>query len=331
MHYLITGGCGFIGSHLAEALLKSGHRVTVLDDLSTGRLDNIAGFQSRPDLNIEIGSVTDDEIVERVVSQCDAIFHLASAVGVKLIMERPIQSIDTMVRGTQTILRLAKQYQCPTLVASTSEVYGKSKDVPFDEDGDRLEGPTTKHRWAYACAKALDEFLAIAYWRTESLPVIVVRLFNTVGPRQTGQYGMVIPNFVQRALAGLPIQVFGEGTQTRCFCHVDDVVRGLQQLMSCSEAYGQVFNLGSTSEITVLGLAEKIIDQLKSPSRIERLAYTEVFGEGFEDMQRRVPKIDKIRNLIGWTPEKDLTCIIDDVAKSFSSPSDQRPVDESHG
>jgi len=320
MHYLITGGCGFIGSHLSVALLAAGHRVTILD-LSTGRINNLNEVQSHPELAIQVGSVTDETLTENLVSQCDAIFHLASAVGVKLIMERPIQSIDTMVRGTQTVLKLASRYRRPTLMASTSEVYGKSKDVPFDEDGDRLEGPTTKHRWAYACAKALDEFLAIAYWRTESLPVVVVRLFNTVGPRQTGQYGMVIPNFVQRALAGQPLQVFGQGTQSRCFCHVDDVVRGLQPLLSCSAAYGQVINMGSTHEITMLALAETIVERLKSSSTIEKLPYSTVFGEGFEDMQRRVPKIDKIRRLIGWQPEKDLACVIDDVARFQSTGS----------
>lgn len=324
MRYLITGGCGFIGSHLAEGLLTSGCQVSILDDLSTGRAENLSRVLTHPQLEMVVGSVTDETVLESLVAGCDAVFHLASPVGVKLIMERPIQSIDTMVRGTQTILKLASRYRRPLLITSTSEVYGKSQDVPFDEDGDRLEGPTTKHRWAYACAKALDEFIGLSYWRTESLPVVIVRLFNTVGARQTGQYGMVVPNFVGRALAGLPLQVYGHGHQTRCFCHVLDVTKALMQLVHCPAAYGQVINVGSTDEISVRQLAEAVIGQLQSRSVIETLPYEEVFGDGFEDMQRRVPRIDKVRQLIGWQPERDLATIIEDVASfqllALSSP-----------
>ena len=229
-------------------------------------------------------------------------------------MENPIETIDTVVTGTQVVLKHANRYRKPVLLTSTSEVYGKSTSVPFMEDGDRLEGPTTKHRWAYACAKALDEFLAMAYWKTSSLPVVVVRLFNTVGPRQTGQYGMVIPNFVRLALANQPLQVYGAGTQSRCFCHVADVVRGLISLMECAQAYGEVINLGSTDEVTMHGLAELVVNQTGSQSKIELVPYEAVFGDGFEDMQRRVPSIAKAKRLINWSPEFDLRRIINDVA-----------------
>lgn len=314
MHYLITGGCGFIGSHLAESLLSAGHRVTVLDDLSTGKITNVQHLESNPDFRVLIGSVTDKDLVHESVGESDAVFHLASAVGVKLIMEKPVETIDTIVAGTQIVLEQANRYRKPTLLTSTSEVYGKSTSVPFVEDGDRLAGPTTKHRWAYACAKALDEFMAMAYWKSSRLPVVVVRLFNTVGPRQTGQYGMVIPNFVERASRGETLFVHGEGNQSRCFCHVADVVRGLVGLMECEEARGQVVNLGSEEEITILGLAEKVIAELKSSSTVERLSYEAVYGEGFEDMQRRVPSIEKAKRLVGWQPEHSLSKILADVA-----------------
>jgi UDP-glucose 4-epimerase len=318
MRFLITGGCGFIGSHLTESLLKSGHRVTILDNLSTGRIANIHAVESHPELRLLIGSVTDEALVQEALKDCDSVFHFASAVGVRLIMEQPVESIDTIVTGTQIVLKLANRYRKPVLITSTSEVYGKSQSVPFDEDGDRLEGPTTKHRWAYACAKALDEFMAMAYWKTTSLPVIVVRLFNTVGPRQTGQYGMVIPNFVQQALAGQSLAVHGDGMQTRCFCHVADIVSGLEKLISCKAAHGQVINMGSTNEITIRALAERIIERTGSSSQVELVPYQQIYGEGFEDMLRRVPKISKIEKLIGWKPERTLNNIIDDVATQFS-------------
>lgn len=314
MRYLITGGCGFIGSHLAESLLADGHQVTVLDDLSTGTIDNVSHLEQSPDFRILIGSVTDESLVHEAVSQCDAVFHLASAVGVKLIMEQPVETIDTIVTGSQVVLSLANRYRKKVLLTSTSEVYGKSTQVPFEEDGDRLAGPTTKHRWAYACAKALDEFLALAYWKSSRLPVVVVRLFNTVGPRQTGQYGMVIPNFVSSALSNDPLQVYGDGLQSRCFCHVTDVVRGLRGLLDNSDAHGEVVNLGATEEISVIDLAKKIIDETGSSSLVDVVPYESVFGEGFEDMQRRVPSIAKANRLIGWTPKKSLSEIIQDVA-----------------
>ncbi len=319
MRYLITGGCGFIGSHLTETLLKSGNQVTILDNLTTGRIGNIQHVESHPDLKLLVGSITDEELVHEAIRDCDAVYHFASAVGVRLIMDQPVESINTIVTGTQIVLKLANRYRKPILLTSTSEVYGKSQTVPFDEDGDRLEGPTTKHRWAYACAKALDEFIAMAYWKTTSLPVIVVRLFNTVGPRQTGQYGMVIPNFVQQAIQDGPLRVHGDGKQTRCFCHVADIVSGLEQLMHCKAAYGQVVNLGSTEEISMHALAQRIVERVGSKSKIELVPYQQVFGDGFEDMLRRVPKITKVHQLIGWKPQRNLANIIDDVAAQFRS------------
>jgi len=314
MKYLITGGCGFIGSHLAERLIADDHHVTVLDDLSTGKMANVASIEHHANFRVMIGTICDDALVSKAVQDCDAVFHLASAVGVRLIMEKPIETIDTIVTGTQVVLKNANRFNKPTLLTSTSEVYGKSTSVPFMEDGDRLEGPTTKHRWAYACAKALDEFLAMAYWKSNHFPVVVVRLFNTVGPRQSGQYGMVIPNFVQRALAGETLQVYGTGAQSRCFCHVADIVRGLVGLMNCPNALGEVVNLGSTFEITMTQLAERIISETGSTSKIEYLSYESVFGDGFEDMLRRVPSIAKAKHLIEWTPEHSLEKIIADVA-----------------
>ena len=320
MHYLITGGCGFIGSHLAESLLASGHEITVIDDLSTGTITNVQHLEAESRFHLLIGSVTDRELVHESVKKCDSVFHLASAVGVRLIMERPVETIDTIVGGTQIVLEQANRYRKPVLLTSTSEVYGKSTSVPFQEDGDRLSGPTTKHRWAYACAKALDEFLAMAYWKECRLPAIVVRLFNTVGPRQTGQYGMVIPNFVAKALQHQTLEVHGEGKQTRCFCHVSDIVRGLEALMECPAARGQVVNLGSEDEISIADLAKKIIQETDSRSDLRFLTYESVYGEGFEDMQRRVPSIAKARGLIGWEPHKSLSEILSDVADEISKP-----------
>ena len=314
MKYLITGGCGFIGSHLSERLIADGHHVTVLDDLSTGKLSNVAAIAQHPRFQMNVGTICDDSLVQRLVQECDVVFHLASAVGVRLIMEKPVETIETIVTGTQVVLKNANLFRKPTLLTSTSEVYGKSTSVPFTEDGDRLEGPTTKHRWAYACAKALDEFLAMAYWKTNGFPIVVVRLFNTVGPRQSGQYGMVIPNFVQRALAGEALQVYGTGAQSRCFCHVADIVRGLIGLMNCPAAFGEVVNLGSTNEITVTQLAELVIQETGSKSMIEYLSYESVFGDGFEDMLRRVPSTAKAHRLIGWAPQHNLKTIIADVA-----------------
>lgn len=299
---------------MAEWLLAQGHQVTVLDDLSTGKIENLEGCEGNAALTTLIGSVTDEDLVHEAVRSCDQVYHLASAVGVRLIMDKPVETIDTIVTGTQVVLKQANRYRKPVLLTSTSEVYGKSTAVPFDEDGDRLSGPTTKHRWAYACAKAMDEFMAMAYWKATRLPVIVVRLFNTVGPRQTGQYGMVVPSFVRQAQRGEPLQVYGDGTQSRCFCHVNDVVRGLVGAMACSEARGQVINLGSTEEITIVELARKIVAETNSSADIRLVPYADVFGDGFEDMQRRVPAIAKAKRLLGWQPERNLSQIIADVA-----------------
>lgn len=317
MRYLITGGCGFIGSHLAESLLTEGHHVTVLDDLSTGNFANVAAIEKHEGFRVFVGSVTDESLIAEAMRDCDAVFHLASAVGVRLIMDKPIETIDTIVTGTKVALKWANRYRKPLLLTSTSEVYGKSTSVPFTEDGDRLEGPTTKHRWAYACAKALDEFLAMAYWKTNGLPVIVVRLFNTVGPRQSPQYGMVIPNFVRQAKAGQPLVVHGSGDQSRCFCHVSDVVRGLIDLMDCPAARGEVVNLGSTEEVTVSQLAKLVLQETGSRSKIEYLTYQAVYGDGFEDMLRRVPSIAKANSLIQWSPKLSLVDIVRDVIQSL--------------
>lgn len=259
MHYLVTGGAGFIGSHLSELLLRTGHKVTILDDLSTGRYENVAALESHAAFRFVKDTVLHTELVERLVRECDQVFHLASAVGVKLIMEHPVQTIESIFQGTDAVLNVAARYRKRFLLTSTSEVYGKSCDIPFREDGDRLEGPTHKHRWAYAAAKALDEFLALAHWKESRLPVIVVRLFNTVGPRQSGQYGMVLPNFVQAATTGGEIIVHGDGAQQRCFCHVKDVIEALAGLMNSPQAPGGVFNVGSTREISIRELAELVI------------------------------------------------------------------------
>jgi UDP-glucose 4-epimerase len=320
MHYLVTGGAGFIGGHLVRRLLADNHQVTVIDDLSTGSHANIAEVEGCESFRLIVDNVTDRSLTDRLVQECDACFHLASAVGVKLIMERPVRVIETIFQGTDSVLRAASRYRRKVLLTSTSEVYGKSEDVPFDEDGDRLEGPTSRHRWAYACAKALDEFLALAHWKESRLPVTCVRLFNTVGPKQTGQYGMVLPRFVESALAGSPIVVHGDGGQSRCFCHVGDVVRALVGLMESKKANGLVVNVGSNEETTIADLARRVVDLTNSKSEIRFTPYEAVFGEGFEDMRRRVPSLKRIESLIGWKPEKNLEAIIRDViAESCSA------------
>lgn len=317
MKYLVTGGCGFIGSHLADKLIERGHEVVALDNLSTGRYENIAPLEAHANFRLLIGSVLDADLVAEEIRHCDAVFHLASAVGVKLIMEAPVETIETIFQGTDTVLRFAARYRKPVLLTSTSEVYGKSTDVPFREDGDRLEGPTDKHRWAYACAKALDEFLALAHWKQARLPVIVTRLFNTVGPRQTGQYGMVIPSFVQRALAGEPLKVFGDGKQSRCFAHVADVVEALTALMDCPAARGQVINVGNDEEVAIGDLANLIVEMTSSKSEVHTIPYDEAYGDGYEDMQQRVPSIEKVQHLVGWRPQRDLKTILTDVIANF--------------
>jgi UDP-glucose 4-epimerase len=317
MRILITGGAGFIGSHLSEALLDQRHEVFVLDDLSTGSIDNIAHLKGRPGFDYVIDSVFNDRLVAEMVDRVDVIFHLAAAVGVKLIVERPVHTIETNVHGTEVILRHAAKKKKLVFVASTSEVYGKSANVPFREDADLVMGATSRHRWAYACSKALDEFLALAHWKESRQPVIVVRFFNTVGPRQTGQYGMVVPTFVRQALMGEPITVYGDGSQQRSFTYVGDVVDALLKLMVLPSAVGEVFNVGNTQEVTIRALAEKIKAATGSTSPIVTIPYDEAYEEGFEDMPRRVPDISKIRALVGYEPTVHLDDILTRVIGSL--------------
>jgi UDP-glucose 4-epimerase len=318
LRVLITGGAGFIGSHLSDAYLERGDEVYVIDDLSTGSIENIQHLKNNPRFHYTIESVHNQPVVAELVDQCDVIFHLAAAVGVKLIVESPVRTIETNVRGTEVVLGLANKKKKKVLVASTSEVYGLSTEVPFREDGNLVMGATTKGRWSYACSKAIDEFLALAYWREKKLPTIVVRLFNTVGPRQTGQYGMVIPSFVKQALAGRPITVYGDGKQTRCFGYVGDVVGALVKLMDSAEAVGQVFNIGSNEEVSILELAQRVKELTNSSSEISFVPYDEAYEEGFEDMPRRVPDISKINALVGFSPDMKLDGILQSVIKYHS-------------
>jgi UDP-glucose 4-epimerase len=318
LRVLITGGAGFIGSHLSDAYLKRGDEVYVIDDLSTGSIENIQHLKTDPRFHYTIDTVHNLPVVAELVDQCDVIFHLAAAVGVKLIVESPVRTIETNVRGTEVVLNLANKKKKKVLVASTSEVYGLSEQVPFREDGNLVMGATTKGRWSYACSKAIDEFLALAYWREKKLPTIVVRLFNTVGPRQTGQYGMVIPTFVKQALAGRPITVYGDGKQTRCFGYVGDIVGALVKLMDNPAAVGQVFNIGSSEEVTILELAARIKELTNSSSEIAFVPYDEAYEEGFEDMPRRVPDISKVGALIGFRPEMNLEGILQSVINYHS-------------
>lgn len=313
MRVLITGGAGFIGSHLADAYLHRGDEVFVIDDLSTGRIENVQHLKPNPRFHYTIESVHNYPITAELVDQCDVVFHLAAAVGVKLIVESPVRTIETNVRGTEVVLAIANKKKKKVMVASTSEVYGLSTDVPFREDGCLVMGATTKGRWSYACSKAIDEFLALAYWRERKLPTIVVRLFNTVGPRQTGQYGMVIPTLVKQALAGRPMTVYGDGSQTRCFGYVGDVVSALMKLMEHKEAVGQVFNVGSNQEISILRLAQRIKELTRSGSEIVFVPYDEAYEEGFEDMPRRVPDITKVSQLVDFQPQMPLDGILGTV------------------
>jgi UDP-glucose 4-epimerase len=313
MRILITGGTGFVGSHLADELLSRGHRVHALDDLSTGAIDNIRHLKGHPRFEYTIDSCHNSPIVAELVDEADIVYHLAAAVGVELIVESPVRTIETNIGTTEVVLAAASKKKKPVFITSTSEVYGKSADLPFRETGDLLLGPTSKGRWSYACSKAIDEFLALAYYKERGLPTVIGRMFNTVGPRQTGRYGMVVPNFVSQALAGGPLRVFGDGTQSRCFCHVDDVVRALAGLMERGEFYGEVFNIGTDAEISISQLAHKVREHVGSNSPITYVPYDEAYEEGFEDMQRRVPDTTKIREAIGWEPQKTLDDIIRDV------------------
>jgi len=319
LRVLITGGAGFIGSHLADAYLERGDEVSVIDDLSTGTIENIRHLKTNPRFSYTIDSVHNQPVTAELVDQSDVVVHLAAAVGVKLIVESPVRTIETNVRGTEVVLALANKKKKKVLIASTSEVYGLSADVPFREDGNLVMGATTKGRWSYACSKAIDEFLALAYWREKKLPTTIVRLFNTVGPRQTGRYGMVIPTFVRQALAGRPITVYGDGKQTRCFGYVGDVVGALIKLMDHEDSVGQVFNIGSTEEISIVALAEKVKELTKSKSEIVFMPYDEAYEEGFEDMPRRVPDTSKINKLVGFKPEMMLDGILQSVISFHSS------------
>ncbi len=320
MKALITGGAGFVGSHLAETLLERGDEVIVLDNLSTGSIDNIAPLKSNPAFRYAIDSVTNEPLCAELIDQADVVFHLAAAVGVKLIVESPVNTIETNVHGTEMVLKMANKKKKKVLVASTSEVYGKSDSVPFREDADLVLGATTKGRWSYACSKAIDEFLALAYFKEKRLPVVIVRLFNTVGPRQTGRYGMVIPNFVKQALLSHPITVFGDGSQSRCFTYVTDVVGALVKLADHEGAVGEVFNIGNDSEeVTMLDLARRVKERTRSRSEIAMVPYEKAYEEGFEDMPRRVPDLSKVRGLIGYEPRIHLDEILDRVAAYFTS------------
>ncbi|MFC2015982.1 GDP-mannose 4,6-dehydratase [Chloroflexota bacterium] len=337
-HYLVTGGAGFIGSHLSEALLAQGQQVTVIDNLSTGRFDNIAHLTDHPSFHFAIDTITNEVVMDRLVSECDRVVHLAAAVGVELIIKDPVHVIETNILGTRAVLNVASRYRKKVLLASTSEIYGKSERVPFGEDDDRVIGSSTKARWSYSTSKAVDEFLGLAYHRQVGLPVVVFRLFNTIGPRQTGRYGMVVPRFVSQALAGESLTVYGDGSQTRCFLHVGDAVEAIITLAESSQAVGEVFNVGSTDEISILALARKILtmvdavcpDQIQGARRSyagkggqqERIAlvpYEEAYETGFEDMLRRVPDTTKIQRLVGWRQRRTLDETLKDVIRSLSA------------
>jgi UDP-glucose 4-epimerase len=317
MRALITGGAGFVGSHLAEALLEQGGEVSVIDNLSTGSIENIEHLKPNKRFRYTIDSVANEPLLAELLDRCDVVFHLAAAVGVKKIVEEPVHTIENNVHGTEVVLRHANKKKKLVVVASTSEVYGKSTDVPFREDSDLVLGPTPKHRWAYACSKAIDEFLALAYWKEKKLPIIILRLFNTVGPRQSGQYGMVIPTFVRQALAGQPITVFGDGTQSRSFTYVGDVVKGIIALVGHPKAVGEVFNIGNGHEITIEALAARVKELAGSKSEIVTIPYDQAYEAGFEDMPRRVPDITKIRTLVGYEPQVQLDEILTRVIEHF--------------
>ncbi len=317
MRYLITGGAGFIGSHLSDELIKRGNQLTVIDDLSTGSIENIAHLRNHPLFHYVIDTMMNKPVLAELVDQADVIFHLAAAVGVRLIVASPVRTIETNVRATELVLELAAKKSKKVLITSTSEVYGKSQKVPFREEDDLLIGPPDRGRWSYACSKAIDEFLAMAYWGERKVPTIIVRLFNTVGPRQTGQYGMVVPSFVRQAIAGEPITVFGDGLQSRCFGWVGDVVNALIALSEHPEAVGRVFNIGSDEEVTILELAERIKKITNSQSLIKLVPYDQAYETGFEDMPRRVPDLRRIRQLIGYSQSKTLDEILGAVFESL--------------
>lgn len=313
MKALITGGAGFIGSHLAERLLKDGHKAAVIDNLSTGSLRNIEGFKNLPGFNFVEGDIRNTKLIEPLMEQCDVVYHLAAAVGVKLIADRPVHTIETNIGGTEVVLDTANKFGKKILIASSSEVYGKNETVPFREDDDIVLGSTRMSRWSYACSKAIDEFLGLAFHQQYKLEVVIGRFFNTIGPRQTGQYGMVVPRFVQRALKNEPISIYGTGQQRRCFCYVEDLIDAVTSLMDCREAAGQVYNIGSSEEITIESLADKIIKMTNSKSKKEFVPYEKAYGRPIEDMMRRVPNIGRIKDMTGWEPKTSL----DDALQSI--------------
>jgi UDP-glucose 4-epimerase len=317
MKVLITGGAGFIGSHLAERLLELGHEVFIIDNLWTGKLSNIEKIQNHERLHLVVDTILNESVMNELIFKVDHIYHLAAAVGVKNIMDHPVETLDINVKGTEVVLRLANRFKKKVFIASTSEIYGKHVEHSLSEDDNRVMGTVKKRRWAYACSKTLDEFLALSYFNEKKLPIVIGRLFNTVGPRQIGQYGMVLPTFVQSALLGKPITVFGDGTQSRSFTYVSDVVEALIKLMDEPAAEGDVFNVGNDSEVTINQLAEKVKKMTASDSEIVYISYERAYGPGFEDMERRCPNIDKIRNLIGFEPSHDLESIIQSVIDYF--------------
>jgi len=320
MHYLITGGAGFIGCHLAERLLSVGHSVTVIDDLCTGSNQNIERLKVRRGFNYIIESIFNRNLLAELIDDADAVFHLAASVGVRLIVESPVRTIENNVKGTEVVLEFANKKQKKVLITSTSEVYGKSTKLPFTEEDDLVMGGTQKGRWSYACSKAIDEFLALAYWKEKGLPVVIARLFNTVGPRQTGRYGMVLPSFVRAALGGKPLTVFGDGTQSRCFCHVKDTVGTLAKLIEHPGAVGEIFNVGSEEEISISELAQLVKSMTRSSSPIQYIPYDQAYEAGFEDMQRRVPDTGKVKTLVGFRTTYDTRQIVQSVIDYFSAP-----------
>jgi UDP-glucose 4-epimerase len=327
---LVTGGAGFIGSHLCERLLERGDEVHIIDDLSTGSVANFQHLKKNPEFHYHIDSITNHHLMAELVDLCDTIYHLAAAVGVRLIVDSPVRTMETNIRGTEIVLELAEKKRKRVLITSTSEVYGKREQIPFHEDDDLVLGPTNKGRWSYACSKAIDEFLAIAYWKEKKVPTVIVRLFNTVGPRQTGRYGMVIPSLVSQALVGEPITVFGDGQQSRCFTHVNDAVGAIIKVADHSAANGEVYNIGSQQEITILDLAKRIKELTASDSRIVFVPYEEAYEEGFEDMMRRVPDLTKVQRLIGYAPkvqlDEILRSVIDDVRSRLDPRRAREPV-----
>ena len=327
MKVLITGGAGFIGSHLSELLVQRGHEVVALDNLSTGRMENLSGLKGNSSFQLVIGSILDERLVDKYAERCDIVFHLAAAVGVQLIVNHPLESLTTNIRGSEIVMEMAYRYNKKVLITSTSEIYGKNANGPLKEDEDRILGSPLKSRWSYSTSKAVDEILAYTYWKEKGLPTVIVRLFNTVGPRQTGHYGMVIPRFVQQALRGEPITVYGNGEQSRCFLHVRDAVRGIADLMQHPDAVGAAFNLGSQEEISIRNLAQKVIQMTGSSSKLEFIPYDKAYEEGFEDMARRVPDISKAKKFVGFSPTKNLDDILKSVVEHCRTEAPVTPKD----